>query len=106
MTDRLAAARTLASVVVAVVVLGLGLPLADSLLRAGPAATPAPALVAALRLSGPALHPAGTPARQPETVAPGVDLHAGPGLVPFPLDDSGLLLPVPPPPTALPEADR
>jgi len=85
----------LATVAVVTAALGLGLPVGDSLLRGGVRAAPAPDLVSALRLSGPALHPAGTPARQPETVPPGADLHADPTLVRFPLDDAGLVLPPP-----------
>ena len=104
MTDRLALARRLSIAVAVVAALGLGLPLADSLLRAGPELTPAPGLVDALALSGPALHPAGTPARHPETVPPGVDLHSSPGLGLFPLDDSELLFGRPPLPT--PKGER
>jgi hypothetical protein len=92
-TDRLASARRLSITALVVAALASGAPIADSLLRADSPGSPAPSLVEALRLSGPALHPAGTPDRQPETLAPGADLHISPGLVAFPLDDSGLLLP-------------
>ena len=102
MTDRLASARSLSLAALVVAVLGLGLPIADALLRSGSTVGPAPSLVEALRLTGPALHPAGTPARQPETLPPGADLHSTPGLVAFPLDDADLLLgtavPAGPPP--------
>ena len=92
MHDRLGTARALLVAAAAVTLLALCLPAVGSAWLAR-GVDPNPALISALRLSGPALHPAGTPGRQPETVAPGVDLHTDPTLVRFPMDDGGLLLP-------------
>lgn len=94
-TDRLSLARAVAIALVCAGLGGLVAPLAISPLFKGAVHGPAPGLIRALRLSGPAIVPAGTRARQPETVPPGVDLHASPGLCPFPLDDAALLLPEP-----------
>jgi len=95
MNDRLATARALALAAAAVTALALAaIPVC---ITAGPGTDVdvRPALIHALRLTGPAIVPAGRPVRHPEMNQPGIDLHFDPALVRVPPDNADLLLPGP-----------
>ncbi|MBW1878995.1 MAG: hypothetical protein JRI25_16865 [Deltaproteobacteria bacterium] len=95
MTDRLAIARALSMATAMVSVVGLAVVLTCATRSMRPDDDVRPELIRALRLTGPAIVPAGRPVRQPEMSHPGIDLRFGPDLVRVPPDNADLLLPGP-----------
>jgi len=73
------ARRLLVGAFLAVVLMVLAVT-ADMLVRVSPQDSSAPAWITAFSPSAPALWPAGTPMRHPETVHPGVNLRFAAGL--------------------------
>jgi hypothetical protein len=95
MTNRLATARTLALATATVSVVGLAAVLFCATAGTPPDEDVRPALIRALRLSGPAIVPAGRPVRQPEMSHPAIDVRFGPDLLRVPPDNADLLVPTP-----------
>lgn len=77
-------ARRLLIMAISVSVLLVGITAADLFLRVDHQNDGARAWMKTMTLSAPALWPAGSPMRHPETVHPGVDLRFSPGLMAAP----------------------